>query len=47
MVLNGRYNQVKGPFNAGEDLLAPGGAIDIITPESTRPIIYKLGIIAP
>lgn len=45
--LNGRYNQVKGSFPAGVDLLAPGGAIDEITPENTRPIIFKLGIIAP
>lgn len=45
--LNGRYNQVKGPFEAGVDLLAPGGAIDLVTPETTRPIPYKLGIIAP
>ena len=47
MVLNGRYNQVSGPFAAGVDLLSPGGAIDLATPESTRPILYKVGIIAP
>ena len=46
MRLNGRYNQVKGPFEAGVDLLAPGGAIDLITPEDTRPILLKVGIIA-
>ena len=46
MILNGRYNQVKGPFPAGVDLLAPGGAIDVITPEDTRPILTKVGIIA-
>ena len=45
--LNGRYNQIKGPFEAGVDLLAPGGAIDLKTPETTRPVLYKLGIIAP
>lgn len=46
MVLNGRYSQVKGSFQAGVDLLAPGGAIDLKTPEITRPTIYKIGIIA-
>lgn len=46
MRLNGRYNQVKGPFQAGVDLLAPGGAIDLVTPEDTRPILVKVGIIA-
>lgn len=45
--LQGRYGQVLGPFSAGADLLAPGGAIDKQTPESTPPVIYKLGIIAP
>lgn len=47
MVLNGRYNQVSGPFKAGIDLLSPGGAIDVITPEVTRPVLFKVGIIAP
>ena len=47
MRLQGRYNQVSGPFEAGIDLLSPGGAIDMATPESTRPILYKVGIIAP
>lgn len=47
MILNGRYNQVSGPFKAGVDLLSPGGAIDLATPETTRPILYKIGIIAP
>ena len=46
MRLNGRYNQVKGPFESGVDLLAPGGAIDLKTPETTRPILTKVGIIA-
>ena len=46
MRLNGRYNQVKGPFAAGVDLLAPGGAIDLATPEDTRPVLIKVGIIA-
>lgn len=47
MVLHGRYNQVSGPFKAGIDLLSSGGAIDLATPESTRPILDKVGIIAP
>ena len=46
MVLNGRYNQVKGSFPAGVDLLASGGAIDLKTPQTTRPTIFKIGIIA-
>lgn len=45
--LQGRYGQVLGPFSAGEDLLAPGGAIDKQTPETTPPVPYHLGIIAP
>ena len=32
--INGRLGQVCGPFNAGEDLLAKGGAIDKFTKES-------------
>ena len=46
MVLNGRYTQVKGSFPAGVDLLASGGAIDLKTPQTTRPTIFKIGIIA-
>ena len=46
MVLNGRYNQVSGPFAAGVDLLSSDGAIGRATPEKTRPILYKVGIIA-
>lgn len=45
MVLNGRYNQVKGEFPAGVDLLAKGGAIDVKTPETSKPELFKLGII--
>ena len=45
MVLNGRYNQVKGTFEAGVDLLAKGGAIDLKTPETSAPVLFKLGII--
>lgn len=44
MRLNGRVGQVLGPFEAGTDLIAPGGAIDLFTPETTRPNINKLGI---
>lgn len=42
--LNGRIGQVLGPFDAGVDLLADGGAISDFTPESSAPIIKKLGI---
>lgn len=42
--LNGRVGQVVGPFNSGEDLLSRGGLIDKFTPESTVPILLKLGI---
>lgn len=44
MTLNGRIGQVLGPFDAGIDLLADDGAIGQFTPESTKPIIEKLGI---
>lgn len=44
MLLNGRLGQVKGPFAAGIDLLSSQGAIGQFTPETTRPILYKLGI---
>ena len=43
--LNGRYNQVKGDFPAGVDLLADGGAISNKTPETDRPILTKIGIL--
>lgn len=45
--INGRVGQVLGPFAAGEDLLAKGGAIDIFTKETSTPRILKLGIQAP
>jgi hypothetical protein len=35
--INGRLGQVCGPFAAGEDLLATGGAIDVFTKEKTKP----------
>lgn len=43
-MLNGRLGQVKGPFAAGIDLLSNQGAIGQFTPETTKPILYKLGI---
>ena len=46
-MLNGRVGQVIGPFNANEDLLETNGAIGTFTPETTKPILYKLGIQAP
>ena len=45
--INGRLGQVCGPFAAGEDLLASGGAIDEFTKEKTKPNLLKLGIQAP
>lgn len=44
MLLNGRVGQVLGPFDAGVDLLDDNGAIGMFTPETTKPILYKLGI---
>lgn len=43
MYLNGRVGQVLGPFDTS-DLLAPGGAIFLLTPEIERPILEKLGV---
>ena len=43
-MLNGRIGQVVGPFAAGVDLLADNAPIGAFTPETTRPILYKLGI---
>lgn len=43
-MLNGRIGQVVGPFEAGIDLLSDNGPIGLFTPETTRPILYKLGI---
>lgn len=47
MVLNGRVGQVVGPFAANLDLLDDNAPIGAFTPETTRPILYKLGIQAP
>ena len=43
-MLNGRVGQVVGPFEAGVDLLDSDAPIGTYTPETSRPIIYKLGI---
>ena len=43
-MLNGRIGQVIGPFTANLDLLDDNAPIGAFTPESTRPILYKLGI---
>ena len=43
-MLNGRVGQVVGPFEAGVDLLDSDAPIGAYTPETSRPIIYKLGI---
>ena len=43
MILNGRVGQVLGPFD-NTDLLSENGAISIFTPETTAPILLKLGI---
>ena len=44
MYINGRLGQVAGPFDAGIDLLADGGAISEFTPETNAPTLSKLGI---
>lgn len=43
-MLNGRIGQVTGPFSAGVDLLNDNAPIGMFTPETTKPILYKLGI---
>lgn len=43
-MLNGRIGQVIGPFTANQDLLADDGPIGAFTPQTSRPILYKLGI---
>lgn len=42
-MLNGRIGQVLGPFD-DTDLLSEEGAISIFTPETTAPVLKKLGI---
>lgn len=41
--LNGRVGQVLGPFDS-TDLLSEKGAISVFTPESTKPVLNKIGI---
>jgi len=43
-MLNGRVGQVLGPFDAGVDLLEDNGPIGAFTPETSKPILCKLGI---
>jgi hypothetical protein len=43
MVLNGRVGQVLGPFDSS-DLLAKDGKISQFTPETSHPILSKLGV---
>lgn len=43
MILNGRVGQVLGPFDTS-DLLEENGAISRITPETSKPILEKLGV---
>ena len=44
MIQNGHIAQVLGPFDAGADLLADDGPIGMLTPETDRPVLYKIGI---
>lgn len=43
-MLNGRIGQVIGPFEQNVDLLNDDGPIGVFTPQSSKPILYKLGI---
>ena len=43
-MLNGRVGQVVGPFAANIDLLDDDAPIGAFTPETTKPVLYKLGI---
>lgn len=43
-MLNGRIGQVLGPFAANIDLLDNAAPIGAFTPETTKPVLYKLGI---
>ena len=43
-MLNGRIGQVLGPFAANIDLLNDNAPIGAFTPETTKPVLYKLGI---
>lgn len=44
MLNNGRIGQVIGPFTKEVDLLEDDQPIGAFTPETTKPILYKLGI---
>ena len=44
MLNNGRIGQVIGPFTKDVDLLEDNQPIGTFTPETTKPILYKLGI---
>lgn len=43
-MLNGRIGQVLGPFTANVDLLDDNAPIGAFTPETTRPVLTKLGV---
>ena len=43
-MLNGRVGQVIGPFAANIDLLDDDAPLGAFTPETTKPVLYKLGI---
>lgn len=48
MILNGRFGEIHDTaIPASVDLLKDGGLISKQTPESTRPLLTKLGIQAP
>jgi hypothetical protein len=44
MIQNGHIGQVRGPFEAGVDLLNDDAPIGMFTPEKERPVLYKIGI---
>lgn len=44
MLKNSHIGQVRGPFNAQVDLLDDNQAIGILTPQTQRPAIFKIGI---
>lgn len=44
MLVNAQIGQVLGPFPANVDLLESNQAIGMLTPETEKPVIYKLGI---
>lgn len=43
MILNGRVGQVLGPFDTA-DLLSKNGRISQFTPETSLPVLTKMGI---